>query len=54
LQTNREAVRKSAEAMIEKLRGIVTLLDCEESMIEFLTQAQARRDRLRLPKNTDA
>ena len=53
LRSNRHAVRKSAEAMIEKLRGIVTLLDCEEPMIEFLTQAQARRDRLRLPKNTD-
>jgi len=53
LRSNRHAVRKSAEAMIEKLRGIVTLLDREEPMIEFLTQAQARRDRLRLPKNTD-
>jgi prephenate dehydrogenase len=54
LRSNRHAVHKSAEAMIEKLRGIVTLLDSEESMIEFLTQAQARRERLRLPKNTDA
>jgi prephenate dehydrogenase len=54
LRSNRRAVHQSAEAMIEKLRGIVTLLDREESMIDFLTQAQARRDRLRLPKNTDA
>ena len=53
LRANRHAVRKSAEAMIEKLRGIVTLLDREEPMIDFLSQAQARRDRLRLPKNTD-
>jgi prephenate dehydrogenase len=53
LRSNRDAVRKSAEAMIEKLRGIVTVLDREEPMTEFLTQAQAWRDRLRLPKNTD-
>jgi prephenate dehydrogenase len=53
LRSNRHAVRKSAEAMIEKLRGIVKLLDREELMSEFLTQAQARRDRLRIPKNTD-
>jgi prephenate dehydrogenase len=53
LRANRHAVQKSAEAVIEKLRGIVRLLDREEPMIEFLTQAQARRDRLRLPKNTD-
>ena len=53
LRTNRDAVRTSAEAMIEKLRGIVTVLDREEPMTEFLTLAQAWRDRLRLPKNTD-
>jgi prephenate dehydrogenase len=53
LHSNRRAVRKSAEAMIEKLREIVTLLDREEPMTEFLTQAQARRERLRIPKNTD-
>jgi len=54
LHSNRQAVRKSAEAMIEKLREIVTLLDREAPMTEFLTQAKGRRDRLRLPKsNTD-
>ena len=47
LRTNREAVRKSAEAMIEKLRGIITLLDQDEPMTAFLTQAKAQRDRLR-------
>jgi len=46
LRTNRAAVRKSAEAMIEKLREIVTLLDREPPMTEFLTQAKAQRDRL--------
>ena len=50
LRTNREAVRKSAEAMIEKLRGIITLLDQDEPMTAFLTQAKTQRDRLRLPK----
>lgn len=54
LQSNRTAVRKSAEAMIEKLREIVTLLDCDSAaaetpMNDFLTRAKARRDRLRLP-----
>ena len=47
LRTNRDAVRKSAEAMIEKLRGILTLLDHDQPMTEFLTQAKAQRDRLR-------
>ena len=47
LRTNRDAVRKSAEAMIEKLRGILTLLDRDQPMTEFLTQAKAQRDRLR-------
>ncbi len=47
LRTNRDAVRKSAEAMIEKLREIITLLDREPQMTEFLTQAKAQRDRLR-------
>ena len=47
LRTNRDAVRKSAEAMIEKLREIITLLDREPPMTEFLTQAKAQRDRLR-------
>jgi prephenate dehydrogenase len=47
LGTNRVAVRKSAEALIEKLREILTLLDREAPMTEFLTQAKAQRDRLR-------
>ena len=54
LRSNRAAVRKSAEAMIEKLRGIVTLLDHDASMTEFLTQAKAQRDRLQLPKTPNA
>jgi prephenate dehydrogenase len=47
LRTNRDAVRKSAEAMIENLRGILTLLDRDAPMTEFLTQAKTQRDRLR-------
>ena len=47
LRTNRHAVRKSAEAMIEKLRAIITLLEHEQPMTEFLTEAKAQRDRLR-------
>jgi prephenate dehydrogenase len=50
LRTNREAVRAGAEAMIEKLREITTLLDREATMNEFLTQAKALRDRLRVSK----
>ncbi len=50
LRTNRGAVRKSAEAMIEKLREIIKLLgpeSPERAMHDFLTQAKMRRDRLR-------
>jgi prephenate dehydrogenase len=47
LRTNAPAVRKSAEAMIEKLRGILTLLDREQPMTDFLTEAKTQRDRLR-------
>ncbi len=47
LRSNRIAVRASTEAMIEKLREIITLLDHDASMTEFLTQAKARRDLLR-------
>ena len=47
LRTNRTAVRKSAEALIEKLRGIITLLEHDAPMTEFLTTAKAQRDRLR-------
>ena len=52
LRTNSAAVRAGAEAMIEKLREITTLLDREEPMKKFLTQAKTLRDRLR-PSNTD-
>jgi prephenate dehydrogenase len=50
LGDNRVAVRRAAEAMIEKLREIVTLLDRDRPMTDFLNQAKAQRDRLRLPK----
>jgi prephenate dehydrogenase len=50
LCTNRTAVRAAAEAMIEKLREIITLLDDEAPMNDFLTQAKALRDRLRPTK----
>jgi prephenate dehydrogenase len=50
LRSNQAAVRASAEAMIEKLRAIITLLDHDASMTEFLTQAKAQRDRLPTPK----
>lgn len=53
LGSNREAVRSAAEAMIEKLREIITLLGHDRPMTEFLTQAKAQRDRLRLPKTPD-
>jgi prephenate dehydrogenase len=48
-RTNHVAVRAAAEALIEKLREIATLLDRDQPMTEFLTQAKAQRDRLRLP-----
>ncbi|MDQ3624500.1 MAG: prephenate dehydrogenase/arogenate dehydrogenase family protein [Verrucomicrobiota bacterium] len=48
LQTNREAVCRGAEAMIEKLREIITLLERAEPMSGFLSEAKDLRDRLRL------
>jgi prephenate dehydrogenase len=51
LCTNRTAVRAGAQAMIEKLREIITLLDREAPMNDFLTQAKALRDRLRPTKD---
>lgn len=56
LSSNRSAVRKSAEAMIAKLEEFITLLDSEtpESEIrmnQFLTQAKAQRDSLRLVRD---
>ena len=50
LRTNHAAVRHSAEAMIEKLREIITLLERDAPMTDFLTQAKTQRDALRLPK----
>ena len=52
LRTNSAAVRAGAEAMIEKLREITTLLDREAPMKEFLNQAKTLRDQLR-PTKTD-
>jgi prephenate dehydrogenase len=51
---NHPAVRKSLDALIEKLRELSTILaraDLERDslMTEFLNQAKAQRDRLRLP-----
>jgi prephenate dehydrogenase len=54
LRSNHAAVRAAAEAMIEKLREIITLLDHDAPMTEFLTQAKARRDLLRHPKTPHA
>jgi prephenate dehydrogenase len=54
LSTNHVAVRAAAEAMIVKLREIVRLLDRDAPMTEFLNQAKAQRDRLRLPKTPNA
>jgi prephenate dehydrogenase len=53
LGQNRAAVKKSAEAMIEKLREFLTLLDSsptggDATMNQFLTSAKAQRDRLRV------
>ncbi|HEV7406352.1 MAG TPA: prephenate dehydrogenase [Chthoniobacteraceae bacterium] len=53
LGVNRRAVKKSAEAMIEKLREFLTLLDSpaaggDATMNQFLTSAKAQRDRLRV------
>ena len=51
---NHAAVRKSLDALIEKLRELSTILSRADSerdllMNEFLNQAKAQRDRLRLP-----
>ena len=55
LTSNRAALRESAEAMIEMLRESLKLLDstapgAETHMNEFLAQAKAERDRLKLPR----
>jgi prephenate dehydrogenase len=49
LGTNHTAVRRAAEAMIEKLREFITLLDRNRPMTDLLTEAKTQRDRLRLP-----
>jgi prephenate dehydrogenase len=54
-QANSTAVKKSAEAMIEKLREALTLLERLENgdhaqMTELLRKAKTRRDSLRLPE----
>ncbi len=53
LQTNRVAVKKSAEAMIEKLHEALRLLDespgDDTLMNQFLTEAKIRRDSLKKP-----
>jgi prephenate dehydrogenase len=54
LRSNHAAVRTAAEAMIVKLHEIVRLLDRDAPMTEFLTQAKAQRDRLRLPRTPNA
>jgi prephenate dehydrogenase len=53
LLSNRAAVQKSAEAMIEKFHEFLTLLDSsspgdQASMIHFLSSAKAQRDQLRV------
>ncbi len=55
LQANSSAVKKSAEAMIEKLREALTLLERLEQgdhsqMTELLRKAKNRRDSLKLPE----
>jgi len=52
LRTNREPVRKSIEAMVEKLREVVILLDDSDgvAMNRFLNEAKMRRDSLRAEK----
>ncbi|MEI8340458.1 MAG: prephenate dehydrogenase/arogenate dehydrogenase family protein [Verrucomicrobiota bacterium] len=52
LQSNRESLKKSVEAMIEKLREVLELLDSgdETRMRQFLTEAKTERDRLKARK----
>lgn len=55
---NREAIRQALDGLIEKLRGVSTLLsgapspDTDSLMNQLLTQAKAQRDTLRLPRNS--
>jgi prephenate dehydrogenase len=55
LAENRDAVRRSLDALIEKLRALSTLLaanppERDSLMHQFLTEAKAQRDRLWRPK----
>ncbi len=55
LAQNKEAVRSSIDALIEKLRSLSTLLGSDSPerefvMHQFLTEAKAQRDRLWQPK----
>lgn len=52
LQSNRESLKKSVEAMIEKLHEVLELLDSgdETRMRQFLTEAKTERDRLKAGK----
>jgi len=56
LAENRAAVRTAIDGLIEKLRGLSTLLadapsaERDSLMNQLLSQAKAQRDRLRLPK----
>lgn len=59
LRENKEAVRKTAEALIEKLEEVLTLLDHpspegDTLMNDFLTKAKIRRDSLRLSAKRSA
>ncbi|HWB60369.1 MAG TPA: prephenate dehydrogenase [Chthoniobacteraceae bacterium] len=47
---NREQVRKSVLALIEKLKGTLDFMDDDTKMRQFLTDAKSRRDSLKIPK----
>jgi prephenate dehydrogenase len=47
---NREQVRKSMHAMIEKLQQVAGFMDDDAKMQEFLTDAKSRRDSLKKGK----
>lgn len=46
--SNSNALKTSAEAMIEKLQQIVTLIDRPEEMRSFLGKSKAARDKIRI------
>jgi prephenate dehydrogenase len=55
MTANRGPLRESAEAMIEKLREFIKLLERDQSerdsrINDFLTEAKVRRDQLRMPR----